>query len=273
MAVPVLAVASVVVGALGSGAVLLAGVAGSMALGPFGPYGPSRSAALPTAFSAAPPAGGASPAISPTLMAELEQTAAAACPGLDWALLGGAALSNPSAAADVASVATDLCTYLPGDRPAALAGLMTGPTVGQAAVVLAHALDADPALSEVAAVAITFAAVNIGAPYRWGGTGVGGFDCSGLTEQAYKAAGVAIPRVAQDQFDAGPAVAAAEPLEPGDLVFFGQGPRDVSHVGLYIGGGVMIDAPHTGAFVRIESTPTTPGAPFGSDIYVGATRP
>src|SRR5580658_269712 len=121
MAVPVLAVAGVVVGALGSGAVLLAGVAGSMALGPFGPYGPSRSAALPTAFSAAPPAGGASPAISPTLMAELEQTAAAACPGLDWALLGGAALSNPSAAADVASVATDLCTYLPGDRPAALA--------------------------------------------------------------------------------------------------------------------------------------------------------
>jgi cell wall-associated NlpC family hydrolase len=273
MAIPVLAVAGVIVGALGSGAVLLAGVAGSLALGPLGL---PTSIGAPTgtaATSASASAQSTSPAISPTLVAELEQTAAASCPGLDWALLGGAVLVNPSVAADIASVATDLCPYPPGDRPAGLAGLMTGPTVGQAAVVLAHALDADPGLTEVAAVAITFAAVNLGTPYRWGGTGAGGFDCSGLTEQAYKAAGVAIPRVAQDQFDAGPAVPAPEAPEPGDLVFFGQGPHDVSHVGLSIGAGVMIDAPHTGAFVRIEPTPTSPGARFGSDIYVGATRP
>jgi cell wall-associated NlpC family hydrolase len=79
--------------------------------------------------------------------------------------------------------------------------------------------------------------------------------------------------VAQDQFDAGPAVPAGGSLLPGDLVFFGSGPTGVSHVGLYIGGGLMIDAPHTGAFVRVEATPTVVGAPFGSDIYVGATRP
>jgi len=79
--------------------------------------------------------------------------------------------------------------------------------------------------------------------------------------------------VAQDQFDAGPAVPAGTALEPGDLVFFGQGASDVTHVGLYLGDGDMIDAPHTGASVRIEPTPTTPGALFGSDIMVGATRP
>jgi cell wall-associated NlpC family hydrolase len=128
-------------------------------------------------------------------------------------------------------------------------------------------------LNAEAATALTFAAANIGAPYRWGGTGPGGVDCSGLTQAAYRAAHASIPRVAQDQFDAGPAVPPGDPLQPGDLVFFGGGPADVSHVGLYIGGGDMIDAPHTGAFVRIEPTPSTPDAPFGSDVYVGASRP
>jgi cell wall-associated NlpC family hydrolase len=141
------------------------------------------------------------------------------------------------------------------------------------ALVLAHALSTNPNLNVVVAEAITFAASNLGAPYRWGGTGPGGFDCSGLTQAAYQSAHVTIPRVAQDQFDAGPAVAAGSALEPGDLLFFGSGPSDVSHVGLSIGAGLMIDAPHTGAFVRIEPTPTTPGASFGDDLYIGATRP
>ena len=125
------------------------------------------------------------------------------------------------------------------------------------------------------AAAVDWALAQVGTPYVWGGETPGvGFDCSGLAQAAYKVAGVTLPRVAQDQFDAGPGVPSGAALEPGDLVFFGSGPSDVSHVGLFIGGGDMIDAPHTGAQVRVEPTPTTAiGARFGSDIYVGATRP
>ena len=64
-----------------------------------------------------------------------------------------------------------------------------------------------------------------------------------------------------------------DPLEPGDLVFFGGGPSDVTHVGIYVGTGQMVDAPHTGADVRVESTPTTPGSTWGTDLLVGVTDP
>jgi len=113
--------------------------------------------------------------------------------------------------------------------------------------------------------ALRWALARVGTPYRWGGTGDGGFDCSGLVQAAYAAAGVHLPRVAQAQFDAGPRLGARTRLAPGDLVFFGAGPRAVSHVGLYLADGEMVDAPHTGAVVRVE--------PLWSTDYVGATRP
>jgi cell wall-associated NlpC family hydrolase len=68
-------------------------------------------------------------------------------------------------------------------------------------------------------------------------------------------------------------VPAGAPLEPGDLVFFGLGPNDVTHVGIYVGGGQIVDAPHAGADVRVEQAPTTPGAPWGQDRLVGITDP
>lgn len=129
------------------------------------------------------------------------------------------------------------------------------------------------ALQGLAAVA--FAEAQIGTPYEWGGEGVGvGFDCSGLTQAAWRAAGVRIPRVAQAQFDAGPQIPAGVALEPGDLVFFGEGPHDVTHVGIVVdAAGRMIDAPHTGARVRIDGFPVVPGSPWGAEIVIGATRP
>jgi cell wall-associated NlpC family hydrolase len=128
------------------------------------------------------------------------------------------------------------------------------------------------------AVAAEWALAQIGTPYVWGGETPGvGFDCSGLVQAAYAVAGITLPRVAQDQYDATPKLAAGSPLAPGDLVFFGGGPTSIDHVGLFVGvvGGqtVMVDAPFTGADVRADAFPDTVGAPFGSLIFVGATRP
>ena len=127
-------------------------------------------------------------------------------------------------------------------------------------------------------MAVSWALSQIGTPYVWGGETPGvGFDCSGLVQAAYAVAGLALPRVAQDQYDRTSKLGPGTALAPGDLVFFGGGPGSIDHVGLFAGlvGGqdVMIDAPHTGAEVRAEAFPATPGASFGSLLFVGATRP
>ncbi|MEU3652092.1 NlpC/P60 family protein [Streptomyces sp. NPDC032161] len=97
--------------------------------------------------------------------------------------------------------------------------------------------------------ALAFAAAQIGKPYVWGATGPSSYDCSGLTQAAWKAADVTLPRTTWDQVEAGTRVA-TEDLRPGDLVFFYD---DISHVGIYKGDGMMIHAPKPGANVREES--------------------
>ncbi|HLI43497.1 MAG TPA: bifunctional lytic transglycosylase/C40 family peptidase [Acidimicrobiales bacterium] len=123
--------------------------------------------------------------------------------------------------------------------------------------------------SPAAAEAVSYALDQIGTPYRWGGETPGvGFDCSGLTQAPYAAAGIVIPRTSEAQWSALPHVP-LDQLEPGDLVFFDPGEFLAvlpGHVGIYIGSGEMVDAPHTGATVRIENLASWP-------TPMGATRP
>jgi cell wall-associated NlpC family hydrolase len=127
--------------------------------------------------------------------------------------------------------------------------------------------------ASAAGVALTFALAQLGVPYVYGGESPTGYDCSGLVQAAYRTASVNLPRTAQEQYDAGPRLPAKAPLAPGDLVFFGQDPGDVTHVGIVVRSGEMVDAPHPGTVVRTEPFPTTVGAEWGSDRYLGATRP
>ncbi|HET9006815.1 MAG TPA: C40 family peptidase, partial [Actinomycetes bacterium] len=118
----------------------------------------------------------------------------------------------------------------------------------------------------VARAAVRWALAQLGDPYRWGATGPDSFDCSGLTSSAYAAAGVSIPRVSRAQWGAGLHVAVAN-LLPGDLLFYADNPRDpatIHHVGMYIGNGLMVHAPHTGDVVRVAS--------IWRESYAGATR-
>ncbi|MEV6666796.1 C40 family peptidase [Streptomyces nigra] len=107
----------------------------------------------------------------------------------------------------------------------------------------------DASYATKAQKALSFARTQIGKPYAWGATGPDSYDCSGLTQAAWKAAGVDIPRVTYDQVNAGTTVPVSS-AQPGDLVFFYD---DITHVGLYIGNGMMIHAPKPGTYVREES--------------------
>ncbi|WP_422397076.1 NlpC/P60 family protein [Streptomyces gobiensis] len=125
--------------------------------------------------------------------------------------------------------------------------------------------------SKQAAGAIYYAQQKLGTPYKWGGNGGpeddGRFDCSGLTKAAYESVGIELPRVANDQWNSGPHPKRDE-LLPGDLVFFAydlEDSRSIHHVGIYVGGGYMIDAPYTGATIRFD--------PIDAPDYFGATRP
>ena len=97
---------------------------------------------------------------------------------------------------------------------------------------------------------VNLAKQYLGTPYVWGGERPGGFDCSGLLQYVYAKIGVKIPRVTYDQVKAGRGVKRSQ-LQPGDAVFFGSR-NNVHHVGMYIGNGKFIEAPFTGARVRIS---------------------
>jgi cell wall-associated NlpC family hydrolase len=106
------------------------------------------------------------------------------------------------------------------------------------------------------ATAISFALAQLGKPYSWGGTGPDGWDCSGLMMMAYRAAGIAIPRGSIAQSTAGVPVYDTNHLSPGDLLFVPGADGTVTapgHVGMYLGQGILVEAPHTGLRVQLSS--------------------
>ncbi|WP_019630881.1 C40 family peptidase [Actinomadura atramentaria] len=112
-----------------------------------------------------------------------------------------------------------------------------------------------------ARTALQFAYAQLGDPYSYGATGPNSWDCSGLTMKSWAAAGVSITRTTNSQWAATKRVAKSD-LQPGDLVFF----NGLSHVGMYVGGGQIIHAPHTGTVVKVVPLSSMPG-------YYGAGRP
>jgi cell wall-associated NlpC family hydrolase len=121
--------------------------------------------------------------------------------------------------------------------------------------------------SSAAQQAIAFARAQIGDPYQFGATGPDAWDCSGLMLKAFESAGISLPRTSVEQYKVGRHIQSMVDLEPGDMVFFADNtsdPSTIHHVGLYIGDGLMIEAPHTGAYVRTAS--------INRSGYIGGTR-
>jgi cell wall-associated NlpC family hydrolase len=125
-----------------------------------------------------------------------------------------------------------------------------------------------PPASGVGGRAVAIAAQYLGVPYRWGGASpMTGFDCSGLTMFVYGQLGIHLAHYTGYQIREGAPVPPSE-LQPGDLVFFDGNAFGVpGHEGMYVGGGLFIQAPHTGDVVKLSSLASY------SDRYVGAVRP
>jgi cell wall-associated NlpC family hydrolase len=120
---------------------------------------------------------------------------------------------------------------------------------------------ADISASGRAATAISYAMAQVGKAYVWGAAGPSAFDCSGLTMRAWGAAGVSLPHSSAAQYNSGRHVAASD-LQPGDLVFYYH---PISHVGMYIGNGMIVNAENPSVGVKVTGLYAMP--------YVGAVRP
>ena len=160
--------------------------------------------------------------------------AAAAAPAL--ATLATLATPGPADAVQPAAPAQGPPTPAPVDGPAPVAS------------------------GDAVATALSWARAELGRPYVWGAAGPSTFDCSGLTQYVYGKAGIALPHYTGSQWTVGRHIARGD-LQPGDLVFFYS---DVHHMGIYVGGDQMINAPHTGSVVQYAS--------IDQSSYTGAVR-
>jgi len=144
--------------------------------------------------------------------------------------------------------------------------LLSLPAAAKANVfdVKSHVGHTPPAPATIATQAVHDALALRGAPYVYGGGTPAGFDCSGFTSYVYGKLGIALAHSSYDQWNAGRHVPRRD-LQPGDLVFF----AGLGHVGIYIGGGKFVHAPHTGTVVSVDRLS---GSWYGAD-YDGAVRP
>ncbi|MFC8283467.1 C40 family peptidase [Streptomyces cyaneofuscatus] len=155
-----------------------------------------------------------------------------------------------------------LLATLSAEQLAQLAGLeQRGVEAAQRELAASGALSSTRPPTRQGGDAITYAIEQIGKPYIWGAEGPGSFDCSGLTSQAWAAAGRPIPRTSQEQWKQLPKVPVSS-LRPGDLVIYFP---KATHVALYIGDGLVVQAPRPGTKVKVS--------PVASNPLLGAVRP
>jgi cell wall-associated NlpC family hydrolase len=170
-----------------------------------------------------------------------------------WAALG---LTGTPACMTVAETAAQKAAQKKNDADAKAQQVIRDQVVKLAAALSdAPGTTTDP----VALAAMSFARTQKGKPYRWGGAGPAAYDCSGLVMASYLAVGITLPRVAADQYGAGPMVR-LDQAQRGDLLFYASDltrPATIYHVVLYAGGGRVLDAPHTGATVGTRPLWTT----------------
>jgi cell wall-associated NlpC family hydrolase len=155
----------------------------------------------------------------------------------------------------LAEAQAQLATLQAAERAAVLIAARTPGDAGPGGALTCNSMAVNAPDSRVKAV-LEYACAQIGDPYVWAAEGPDSWDCSGLTMEAWRKAGVSIPHSSRMQATYGERVLLSD-LRPGDLVFFH---RPISHVGIYLGGGVMVHAPRTGDVVKVARLWETPSA-------------
>jgi cell wall-associated NlpC family hydrolase len=237
------------------------------------PYGDADSLGL---FQQRPSQGWGTPAqiMNPVHAATAFYNALAAIPGWQHLPLTVAAQdvqhsAYPGAYAQWQPLATTLVSEFSGADTSCLSDNSTEiPTSGTTRLPARFTLP--PGTPPAVHTAISYAIAQLGKPYIWGGTGPAGYDCSGLVMMAYRAAGIDLPRTTFQQVNVGTPVYSLSQLQPGDLLFTAGSDgsaTDPGHVSMYIGSGLVIQAPETGKPIMI-----TPLAGYWHDNIVAIRR-